>query len=133
MTNEQLRMQMLAGIITEGEYKAKLNELKSWDDIDREIEQEREMEESQKEEYVNTPQGKNAVNQIKRLINNPYGNEDLSDVLEILNIPKQKFIWAAKEAGMSLTTGGGGIRISDPNYKDPDVSIDYIGGEWFVG
>jgi len=26
MTNEQLRMQMLAGIITEGEYKAKLNE-----------------------------------------------------------------------------------------------------------
>jgi hypothetical protein len=26
MTQEQLRMQMLAGIITEGEYKAKLNE-----------------------------------------------------------------------------------------------------------
>ena len=26
MTNEQLRMQMLAGIITEGQYKAKLNE-----------------------------------------------------------------------------------------------------------
>lgn len=26
MTNEQLRMQMLAGIITEGEYKVKLNE-----------------------------------------------------------------------------------------------------------
>jgi len=27
MTQEQLRMQMLAGIITEGEYKAKLNEM----------------------------------------------------------------------------------------------------------
>ena len=27
MTQEQLRMQMLAGIITEGEYKAKLNEI----------------------------------------------------------------------------------------------------------
>ena len=26
MTNEQLRMQMLSGIITEGEYKSKLNE-----------------------------------------------------------------------------------------------------------
>lgn len=26
MTNEQLRMQMLSGIITEGQYKAKLNE-----------------------------------------------------------------------------------------------------------
>ena len=26
MTQEQLRMQMLSGIITEGEYKAKLNE-----------------------------------------------------------------------------------------------------------
>ena len=26
MTKEQLRMQMLAGIITEGQYKAKLNE-----------------------------------------------------------------------------------------------------------
>ena len=36
MTNEQLRMQMLAGIITEGEYKAKLNEesYESWDDYD---------------------------------------------------------------------------------------------------
>jgi hypothetical protein len=29
MTNEQLRMQMLAGIITEGEYKAKLEETRS--------------------------------------------------------------------------------------------------------
>jgi dimeric dUTPase (all-alpha-NTP-PPase superfamily) len=28
MTNEQLRMQMLSGIITEGEYKAKLEENK---------------------------------------------------------------------------------------------------------
>jgi hypothetical protein len=27
MTNEQLRMQMLAGIITEGQYKEKLNEI----------------------------------------------------------------------------------------------------------
>ena len=27
MTQEQLRMQMLAGIITEGQYKAKLNEV----------------------------------------------------------------------------------------------------------
>ena len=26
MTNEQLRMQMLSGVITEGEYKAKLEE-----------------------------------------------------------------------------------------------------------
>jgi hypothetical protein len=36
MTNEQLRMQMLAGIITEGQYKAKLNEesYESWDDYD---------------------------------------------------------------------------------------------------
>lgn len=33
MTNEQLRMQMLSGIITEGEYKAKLNE---YDDFDTE-------------------------------------------------------------------------------------------------
>ena len=30
MTNEQLRMQMLAGIITEGQYKAKLNENRSY-------------------------------------------------------------------------------------------------------
>jgi len=33
MTNEQLRMQMLSGIITESEYKAKLNE---YDDFDTE-------------------------------------------------------------------------------------------------
>jgi hypothetical protein len=46
MTQEQLRMQMLAGIITEGQYKAKLNEtttdnVSDWDngmyiEIDRE-------------------------------------------------------------------------------------------------
>ena len=29
MTKEQLRMQMLAGIITEGQYKVKLNEINS--------------------------------------------------------------------------------------------------------
>ena len=133
MNKEFLHMQKLAGIITESEYAAKLNELKSWDDIDREMDQEREREETQKEEYVNTPQGKNAVKQIKELINNPYDTADLRDVLEILNIPKQKFIWAAKEAGMNIATGGGGIRILDTNYKDPGVSIDYIGGEWFVG
>ena len=33
MTQEQLRMQMLSGIITEGEYKAKLDE---YDDFDKE-------------------------------------------------------------------------------------------------
>jgi len=32
MTQEQLRMQMLAGIITEGQYKAKLNEESTYND-----------------------------------------------------------------------------------------------------
>ena len=34
MTNEQLRMQMLAGVITEGEYKAKLQEKESLNEED---------------------------------------------------------------------------------------------------
>jgi hypothetical protein len=34
MTQEQLRMQMLAGIITEGQYKAKLNENNNYIDIE---------------------------------------------------------------------------------------------------
>jgi hypothetical protein len=33
MTQEQLRMQMLAGIITEGQYKSKLNENEVSDDV----------------------------------------------------------------------------------------------------
>jgi len=38
MTNEQLRMQMLSGIITEGEYKAKLNEQPDTDFVKSEME-----------------------------------------------------------------------------------------------
>jgi hypothetical protein len=37
MTNEELRMQMLAGVITESEYKAKLQENKSVNDIIRNL------------------------------------------------------------------------------------------------
>jgi hypothetical protein len=33
MTQEQLRMQMLAGIITEGQYKTKLDEAQNPDDV----------------------------------------------------------------------------------------------------
>ena len=132
MTQEQLRMQMLAGIITEGQYKAKLNE-RSWADIDKELADEKAQDRENARTFVNTPQGKNAVKVIKALISKPYDTADLRDVLEILNIPKQNFIYAAKAAGMDFGTDGAGIHIFDDNYQDQDVSINQINGEWIVG
>jgi len=37
MTQEQLRMQMLAGIITESEYKAKLEEIKQDENFSKDL------------------------------------------------------------------------------------------------
>ena len=133
MTKEQLRMQMLAGIITEGQYKAKLNEEKSWDDVDKEIADEEAKELETASTFVNTTQGKNAVRAIEDLISKPYGYSELDDVLQILNLDKQNFIYAAKAAGMDFGTDGAGIHIRDNNYQNQDVSINQIGGEWIVG
>jgi len=133
MTKEQLRMQMLAGIITEGQYKAKLNEEKSWDDVDKEIADEEAKELETASTFVNTTQGKNAVRAIEDLISKPYGYSELDDVLQILNLDRQNFIYAAKAAGMDFETDAAGIHIYDNNYQDQDVSINQIGGEWYVG
>jgi hypothetical protein len=133
MTKETLRMQMLAGIITEGQYKEKLNEEKSWDDVDKEIADEEAKELETASTFSNTTQGKNAIRIIKDLISKPYGYSELDDVLQILNLDRQNFIYAAKAAGMDFGTDGAGIHIRDDNYQDQDVSINQIGGEWYVG
>ena len=57
MTKEQLRMQMLSGIITEGEYKSKLNEDKSIDDQISDLEKQLELLKKQRSTRQNTDKG----------------------------------------------------------------------------
>ena len=132
MNNEFLYMQKLAGLITESEYKAKIEEL-SWAEIDKKMDREREERINKGKAYVQTPQGKNAVNAIKNLISSPYGYNQLDDLLQVLNLTKENFKYAADEAGMEYSSNASGIHIFDDNYEDKDVSVDRINGEWRVG
>jgi hypothetical protein len=122
--NEIKRMQQLAGL---------LKEEKSFADIDKEIADEENQDMENAKAFLTTPQGKNAVRLIKALISKPYGYDKLDKVLQVLNLDKQNFMYAAKAAGMDFGKDGAGIHIRDNNYQDQDVSIDQINGEWIVG
>ena len=123
-TNEIKRMQQLAGL---------LKEEKSWADVDKELADEEAQDMENARAFTNTTQGKNAVGVIKTLINKPYGYDELDEVLQILNLARQNFIYAATAAGMDFETDAAGIHIYDDNYQDQDVSINQINGEWIVG
>ena len=89
--------------------------------------------EAMKQEFLGTPRGRNAVTKLRDLISKPYRHGELDDVLQILNLNKDQFMYAAEEAGMKYGADGRGIHIFDKNYKNEGVSIDYINGEWIVG
>jgi len=131
-----IRMNQLAGLITENQAQkmmAVLNEEKSWDDVDKELADKEAQDMENAKAFTNTPQGKNAVRVIKALINKPYGYDKLDKVLQVLNLDRQNFIYAAEAAGMDFGTDAAGIHINDDNYQDQDVSINQINGEWIVG
>ena len=106
---------------------------KSWDDVDREMEDARQKSKEDTNRFSNTTQGRNAIKVLRDLISTPYGNEELGDALQILNLTSMQFRQAAEVAGMDLSGGGGSINIDDDNYQDQDVAISYINGEWYVG
>jgi hypothetical protein len=122
--NEIKRMQQLAGLIKEE---------KSFADVDKELADEEAQDMENARAFTNTPQGKNAVRVIKALISKSYGYDKLDKVLQVLNLDRQNFIYAAKAAGMDFETDAAGIHIYDDNYQDQDVSINQINGEWIVG
>jgi len=122
--NEIKRMQQLAGIIKEE---------KSFADVDKELADEEAQDMENARAFTNTLQGKNAVRVIKALISKSYGYDKLDKVLQVLNLDRQNFIYAAKAAGMDFETDAAGIHIYDDNYQDQDVSINQINGEWIVG
>jgi len=122
--NEIKRMQQLAGIIKEE---------KSFADVDKELADEEAQDMENARAFTNTLQGKNAVRVIKALISKLYGYDKLDKVLQVLNLDRQNFIYAAKAAGMDFETDAAGIHIYDDNYQDQDVSINQINGEWIVG
>jgi hypothetical protein len=105
----------------------------SWEEIDREMDRKRQELEDEKESFIITPKGKNAIQVINNLISKPYNTSDLRDTLEILNLSKKHFKFAAEKAGMRFNSNASGIHIFDQNYSDPDVSIDNIDGTWYVG
>jgi hypothetical protein len=122
--NEIKRMQILAGIIKEE---------KSFADVDKELADEEAQDMENARAFTNTLQGKNSVRVIKALISKSYGYDKLDKVLQVLNLDRQNFIYAAKAAGMDFETDAAGIHIYDDNYQDQDVSINQINGEWIVG
>ena len=113
--------------------QSRLKEEKTWDDVDKELADEEAQDMKKARTFINTIQGKNAVRVIKALINKPYGDDELDEVLQILNLDRQNFIYAAKAAGMDFETDAAGIHIYDNNYQDQDVAINQINGEWIVG
>jgi hypothetical protein len=106
---------------------------KSWDDVDREMEDDSKKEREDVFAFSNTTQGRNAIKVLNDLISKPYGFDELDDVLQILNLTPIKFRQAAEVVGMDISGGGGSINIDDDNYQDQDVAISYINGEWYVG
>ncbi len=89
--------------------------------------------ESAKRSFLNTTQGKNAVKEIGKLIRKSYSYVGLENVLQILNLNKDQFMYAAEKAGMNYRKDGAGIHILDKNYKDKGISIDYMNGKWIIG
>ena len=110
-----------------------IKEEKTFADVDKELEDEEAQDMENARKFVNTIQGKNAVRVIKALISKPYGYDELDEALQILNLDRQNFIYAAKAAGMDFETDAAGIHIYDNNYQDQDVAINQINGEWIVG
>ena len=86
--NEIKRMQQLAGI---------LKEEKSWDDVDKELADEEAQDMENARAFTNTTQGRNAVRIIKTLISKSYGYDKLDKVLQVLNLDRQNFIYAANQ------------------------------------
>ena len=131
MKKSQLRQiikEEISKVLTENKFGEK-----SWDDVDREMEDEYKKEREDVFAFSNTTQGRNAIKVLKNLISKPYSFDELDEVLQILNLNSTKFRQAAEIAGMDLSGGGGSIDIIDKNYRDKDVSIAYINGKWFVG
>ena len=98
--------------------QSRLKEEKTWDDVDKELADEEAQDMKKARTFINTIQGKNAVRVIKALINKPYGYDELDEVLQILNLDRQNFIYAAKAAGMDFETDAAGIHIYDDNYQN---------------
>jgi hypothetical protein len=113
--------------------QSRLKEEKTWDDVDKELADEEAQDMENARVFINTTPGKNAVRVIKALISKPYGYDKLDKVLQVLNLDRQNFIYAAKAAGMDFETDAAGIHIYDNNYQDQDVAINQINGEWIVG
>ena len=127
-----MKISQLRQIIKE-EISKTLNEQESWDEFDKRMADRDAQEDAKAAAFIETPRGRNAVMTIKKLISKPYTSRQLDEVLDILNLDKTQFMYAAKAAGMDLSTDGSSIRIFDKNYKNKDVSIAYMKGNWYVG
>ena len=89
MTNEQLRMQMLSGIITEGEYKAKLQEDKS---MDFSAKDQKDWSEKKSRMYDSWANSSNELKDLEDDLKKAKGRDDKEEIKRLNNRIAQKKI-----------------------------------------
>ena len=132
MNKETLRMQMLAGVITESQYKAKLNEAPlDFDKADSIA-----MGTYKKPEIPQDPNMLRKVEIINKLTSRPFGYSDLKELFNNLGpiTPKElenldlegKFTNADFDVDLETEN----CAIKSNNYKDKRIDLWWDGNEW---
>ena len=130
MNKETLRMQMLAGVITESQYKAKLNEAPlDFDKADSIA-----MGTYKKPETPQDPNMLRKVEIINKFTSRPFGYSDLKELFNNLGpiTPKEleNLDLEGKFTNVDFDIENGNCIIHSKNYESKGVAIWWGGGEW---
>lgn len=135
--NEIKRMQLLAGVITESEYRESVNEAVSisgdYNDMDFDG-----SEKNTSVKYLKTPNGMKAVSILKKLVSKKFDSDDLSNAIEKCNFEKTNYFRAAaKAAGLELeglgtvdNKGNGDFEVENSNYTDKGAAVVFFNDEF---
>jgi hypothetical protein len=115
MTNEQLRMQMLSGIITEGEYKAKLQEDKS---MDFSAKDQKDWSEKKSRMYDSWANSSNELKDLEDDLKKAKGRDDKEEIKRLNNRIAQKKI---------------AIKTSKEEFKKLNESKDSLNEHYVAG
>lgn len=137
--NEQFaRMQRLAGLITESEYKniKELEEVSITGDFN-----DMDFPGIAKKEamaYLKTPEGIKAVEIFKKLVSQPFDSVKLTTAIKAAKFQKMNhFRAAAAKAGLELdnlgmdNAGTGDFAVENSNYEDQGAAIAFLNNKFF--
>jgi hypothetical protein len=133
--NEIKRMQLIAGLITESEYRQSLNEAVSYYGDINNLDKPESPEKEEAMAYLETPEGMNAVNILKNLVNSEsFDLNELGRAIKKCDFKKTNhFRVAAKAAGLDLeglgtldNSGSGDFAVRNRNYKDKGYAIVFF-------